>query len=336
MTWPDPHRQLGSGFSGFSGGRFTACSAYSGRLLSEMRAKSDLFRRFGGFATNPRTTGEACKTVRVTPGPDAVQRSTLGIDQPLGAAPAVPEDLGPISPELALVDHVLAERARVLLPEPREQTRPRRPIATMRPSAQVAERPKMAPAPRIRSQPRRLRRTLLLAALVFAAGAASGGFVGREHGASSPVMLEIRAGAPSTPTATGATEQPRLDTSSARRKASRQRSVSTSARRPAAKRDGRRPGPRTWAANVLGVTAAVDVQGVRLVWQRPGDSHYVVVLRKLDPGTRNVVVFRGATTSYRDVSARRCTAYRYTIVNHDQRGRRSTGVPTSIVTSGCT
>ena len=180
---------------------------------------------------------------------------------------------------------------------------------------------------------------VLLAALVFAAGAASGGFVGRKHGASSRVMLEIRAGVPSTPTSTATTEQPRVQTSSDGRKAPRQRSVLTSAPRPAAvaaKREGRRPVPRPWAANVLGVTAAVDGQGVRLVWQQPADSDHVVVLRKLDPGNRVVVVFRGATTSYRDVSARRCTAYRYTIVNYDQRGHRSTGVPTSIVTSGCT
>jgi hypothetical protein len=48
------------------------------------------------------------------------------------------------------------------------------------------------------------------------------------------------------------------------------------------------------------------------------------------------VVFRGGATSFRDISPRPCTAYRYTIVNYDRRGHRSTGVPTSVVTGGCT
>ena len=41
-------------------------------------------------------------------------------------------------------------------------------------------------------------------------------------------------------------------------------------------------------------------------------------------------------TNYRDGSARPCSSYRYTIVNYDRRGHRSTGVPTSVVTGGCT
>jgi hypothetical protein len=48
-----------------------------------------------------------------------------------------------------------------------------------------------------------------------------------------------------------------------------------------------------------------------------------------------VIVYRGAAGSYRDASARACTTYRYTIVNFDLRGDRSTGVPTSVVTPGC-
>jgi hypothetical protein len=276
----------------------------------------------------------------MTPGSNVVQDSTLEPYRPLGTARAGSEDLGPISPELALVDPVLAERARMLFPEPREQTRPRRPpTAKARPIEPVAEQPKVAPAPTTRFQPRRLRRTMALAALVFAAGAASGGFVGRRHGVSSQVTLESRAGAPPPPAVTGEAKQPLTQTSSDGPKAPRRRTVLKGVHGPAAaatKRARSRPARVTWAANVLGVTAAVDVRGVRLVWQRPGDSHHVVVLRKLDPGKRNVVVFRGASTSYRDVSARQCTAYRYTIVNYDQHGHRSTGVPTSIVTSGCT
>src|SRR5262245_56059660 len=83
-------------------------------------AKSTLFRR------SREPPPEACKTAAVTPWPDAVQGST-----PLS------EDLGPISPELALVDHVLAERARALLPEPREQTRPAA-IPVRAPSARLS------------------------------------------------------------------------------------------------------------------------------------------------------------------------------------------------------
>jgi hypothetical protein len=49
-----------------------------------------------------------------------------------------------------------------------------------------------------------------------------------------------------------------------------------------------------------------------------------------------VVVYRGRATSYRDMSPQPCTAYRYTIVNYDRSGHHSTGVPTSVVTEGCT
>jgi hypothetical protein len=74
---------------------------------------------------------------------------------------------------------------------------------------------------------------------------------------------------------------------------------------------------------------------VTLVWQKPINSSRVVVLRALGMHKRGAVVYRGRGASYRDISARPCTAYRYTIVNFDPRGHRSTGVPTSVVTSGC-
>ena len=73
-----------------------------------------------------------------------------------------------------------------------------------------------------------------------------------------------------------------------------------------------------------------------LVWQRPTGSVQVVVLRSLAVHARNSVVYRGRASRYRDASPRPCTAYRYTIVNYDRNGRRSTGVPTSVVTGGCT
>jgi len=61
----------------------------------------------------------------------------------------------------------------------------------------------------------------------------------------------------------------------------------------------------------------------------------VVVVRQLASHQNAGVVFRGRATSFRDVSARRCTAYRYVIINYDGRGHPSTGVPTSVVTQGC-
>jgi len=75
---------------------------------------------------------------------------------------------------------------------------------------------------------------------------------------------------------------------------------------------------------------------VKLVWQPPADSSHVVVLRTLGNRGRSIAVFRGRATSYDDVSPRPCTPYRYTIVNYDRHGHRSTGVPTSVVTEGCT
>jgi len=79
----------------------------------------------------------------------------------------------------------------------------------------------------------------------------------------------------------------------------------------------------------------VDSKGVQLVWERPSRSDHVVILRALSSRKKSVVVFRGRATTYRDVSARPCSEYRYTIVNYDRLRRSSTGVPTSVVTQGC-
>ena len=232
----------------------------------------------------------------------------------MGAVSAVSEDLGPISPELALVDHVLAERARALLPEPREQAR-------SLPAAIPVETPS-AHIPTAASRPRRWRRTAVLAAVVFVAGAASGGLLARKDGPASRVRLELQGGVRTTPPAEAQHASPQR----LRRK---DRPAPTATTRRAAVR-------RPWAANVLGVTAGVNSKGVRLVWQRPRGSDHVVVLRALGSRKQSVVVFRGRATTYRDVSARPCSEYRYTIVNYDRRRRHSTGVPTSVVTQGCT
>ena len=84
---------------------------------------------------------------------------------------------------------------------------------------------------------------------------------------------------------------------------------------------------------MLGVESQVDDAGVTLSWQRPTSSGHVVIVRR--GGAHRGVVYEGRATTYSDSDVRRCTAYRYTIVNYDRRGHPSTGVPTSVVTSGC-
>jgi hypothetical protein len=256
---------------------------------------------------------EACKTGHpVDASPDDVQRLA---------------DLGPISPELALIDPKLAERARRLLPDPRERPRLPRPL----PKAVVAAQPVAPP------RKPRWRRTVVLAALVFAAGAVSGNFLAGRHGSSPSVTFEARAGAPPPPSRVPRAKKPvSRRTSTARRPAHEHPAVSTNNRpRPTTSTKRRRPRtPRvTWAANVLGVTARIRSPGVAIGWKRPRDTGHVVVVRTRGSRKRGVVVFSGRATTYRDASPRPCTAYRYTIVNYDRRGRRSTGVPTSVVTA---
>ena len=249
----------------------------------------------------------------MTPRPDVVQDSLLEPNQPFPTPSAGAEEVGPISPELVLVDPALAERARELLPEPRRFTMEQQPtVATAR------ELPP-APVPSTGRAPRRWLRMAALAALILAAGAASGELLGRRESSPPRSRLEVGAGVRTT-TQTGSKPKP----------------APSDHRSAAPVKKERRPARKVWAANVLGVTAAVGKKGVRLAWKRPRRSDHVVVMRTRGSGTNSVVVFRGRAARYRDASARTCSEYRYKIVNYDPRGHRSTGVLTSVVTQGCT
>ncbi len=239
-------------------------------------------------------------------GPDALHPH----EAPLGASVGDPE-LGPISPELALVDPELARRARELLPEPRERPMAPRPLPE-------------APAPEPEAQPelrrRRWPRTIALAIVIFVAGAASGTLLGNHQTGSPSTTLEVRAVGPATTQTT------------AKRPALRPPKVARTKTVVAAPAQRRRHARVAWASNVLGVEATVSRHGVALQWQAPAGSARVVVLRARGTRSSGVVVYRGRAARFRDASLIRCAAYRYTIVNYDRHGHRSTGVPTSVVT----
>ena len=215
-----PVRQLASG-SGFSAAFYSigwTARGYRRGDDVENPAKSEDFGRRRIPATRRRRAGQPvrlsrCPWARTTAG----ERGSTP-EPRLGAIRAGGAELGPISPELALVDPALAETARQLLPDPRERSTSRpRPVAASTP-LRVVEQPEQTARP---ARPRRRgwRRTVLLAGLVLVFGAVAGGFFAERPAVSPETTLEIRSGAPT-------------ETRSDREKQPAQKSASSSAGAP--------------------------------------------------------------------------------------------------------
>jgi hypothetical protein len=271
-----------------------------------------------------------------------------------------------ISPELVLVDPVLAEVARGLLPDIEVGPVPAPTATRAAPAADEfplgrSEEPTV-PAEGLQGPRRRRGRGTALAlagiCVSFAAGAAFARltmqpgervFLGDAPAQSASQAPATPAGrgreepqpqsVPPPPPATSATggerrrDRPATSTGNAP-PAPAQQSRGTRFRRqgtaPAKAKAKARRARRTPAPNVLGVIVRSDPNGVLLSWRPPHGSHHVVILRgrgTTPPAT--TVVYRGRSDRFRDRRVR-TGLYTYVIVNYDGTGNASSGIPTVV------
>ena len=256
---------------------------------------------------------------------DAAPRRAPAARAALGAVPAA-QHLGPISPELALVDPVLARAGAEAAARRRRAA-----YAHRCPCTRAAEPP--AP-PAIAAPGGAWPRTVALRDASSSPSARPReAFLGnRGHRARQPASrgsqrrTRRRVRARWHARSAAAAEATVSTTKAAHEAAGRGSAAVTAAPR-------RRHAQVAWAANVLGV----DGEG------RPVRRHARLAARPPTPATWSCCEALGesSTASSSSAAGRRasairlsapCTGYRYTIVNYDRRGHRSTGVPTSVVT----
>ena len=187
-----------------------------------------------------------CNTVPVTPRPDVVQDSLLESNQPSPIPRPEPRKRG--------------RSARSSCSSIRRWPNARGSCSPSRGDLRWSSSPRLRPPASSRRPrrpctgraPRRWLRMAALAALILAAGAASGELLGRRESSPPRSRLEVGAGVRTT-TQTGSKPKP----------------APSDHRSAAPVKKERRPAREVWAANVLGVTAAVGKKGVRLAWKRP-------------------------------------------------------------------
>lgn len=252
-----------------------------------------------------------------------------------------------ISPELALIDPALAEKARAGLPDPGEFFSARLPAAQAA-TTEAHRLPDVEPQPRRRRRTRTLGR-VLVASIFLLAGFSIGrmtatqppGFiieqvVGGDSASQSLQQRSAAKAAASAPSRT--TARPRVRTRATRRSAA---SGVAGARHGRGAKTASKRSPRKAAAvrtprrsrNVLGVIVSLSPRSVTIRWRAPTSSRHVIVLRRKRGASKDLVVYRGTRPWLQDASLQPGT-YTYVIVNYDRGGRASSGVPTVVEVAG--